>query len=65
MKVLFDEGHGQVNWAQTGYPAKRLSTTFAGVGDRLGMSRNPLKESDDPRSYNCYAAFSSVSSSES
>lgn len=35
MTVLFDEFHGQVNWGDTGYPSRRLSTTFAGVADSL------------------------------
>ena len=32
-KVLFDTNHGQVNWAQTGFP----DTTFAGIARLLGQ----------------------------
>ena len=29
--VLFDATHGQVNWAQTGYPSREMHANFAGM----------------------------------
>jgi hypothetical protein len=33
--ALFDAGHGQVNWAQTGFPSRELHTNFAGLTEIL------------------------------
>jgi hypothetical protein len=33
--ALFDASHGQVNWAQTGFPSRELHTNFAGLTEIL------------------------------
>jgi len=33
--ALFDAGHGQANWAQTGLPSRELHTNFAGLAEIL------------------------------
>jgi len=38
--VLFDAGHGQPNWAQTGFPSREMHSNFAGLTEilcRLGF----------------------------
>ena len=33
--ALFDASHGQLNWAQTGFPSRELHTNFAGLTESL------------------------------
>jgi hypothetical protein len=33
--ALFDASHGQVNWAQTGFPSRELRTNFSGLTEIL------------------------------
>lgn len=34
--ALFDDTHGQANWAQTGFPSRERHTNFAGVAEVFG-----------------------------
>jgi len=47
MRILFDEFHGQPNWAEAGRTGKELSTTFSGIGAvlrREGYTCQPLRQ---------------------